>query len=156
MNQVFPLMFALSVIFLGLYPGTQSQWVPKPPTFPPLCAAQIGTVNRACYMLPFTSIHPPSHPSPTPSHPLLTHSPPSSDNPSGSGHGHRHGHGRRHRETHIEHECCRWLKAVDTVCVCGLLMHLPPFLSRPQHNYTVVVEDSCNVTFQCGSSWMKV
>ncbi|CAI9768746.1 unnamed protein product [Fraxinus pennsylvanica] len=165
----------------GLYPEAQSQWMPNPPVFPPLCAAQITSVNLACCMLPLTHVPPPK-PSPP--------SPPSSDK--GRRHGHRHehehkheheherehehghGHGQRqrqrlrhghghghghkhgHGETSIEDECCLWLKAVDRVCVCGLLMYLPSFLSRPLHNYTLAVDDLCKMTFQCGSSWMEV
>ncbi|CAA0832091.1 Tetratricopeptide repeat (TPR)-like superfamily protein [Striga hermonthica] len=50
-----------------------------------------------------------------------------------------------------EEKCCRWLKEVDDTCVCGLLVPLPAFMSRPAHNYTVVVEGVCEVTFRCGS-----
>ncbi|XP_031100177.1 uncharacterized protein LOC116004325 [Ipomoea triloba] len=76
----------------------------------------------------------------------------------GGGRGRRSGEGqhRRHRRRHhhesdVQQDCCRWLKEVDDECVCDLLVHLPPFLSRPLHRYTVRVDDTCTVTFQCGS-----
>ncbi|KAL2540605.1 AAI domain-containing protein [Abeliophyllum distichum] len=150
MNQLVPLKFVLFVIFLGLYPRAKSQWVHTAPILPPpLCAPQFAIVSRACSMLSFNPVLPPS---PTPSPPIL-HSSAKPGARHGQGHGHEHGHrhrhGHGHRETPFEHECCRWLKEVDTVCVCGLLMHLPFFLSKPLHSYTVVIKDSCNVTFQC-------
>ncbi|KAK2990514.1 hypothetical protein RJ640_019794 [Escallonia rubra] len=89
-------------------------------------------------------------------------SPPcSTDCPPGPEHGHRHrqhrhghghgGHRHEHAETPVEADCCRWLNSVDNECVCDLLVYLPPFLSKPIHQYTVTVDSSCNVTFQCGS-----
>ncbi|CAI9107878.1 OLC1v1007352C1 [Oldenlandia corymbosa var. corymbosa] len=71
------------------------------------------------------------------------------------GHGHEHQrhrhHEHRHRATPLERDCCRWLAAIDSVCVCDLLVYLPAFLSKPLHKYTVVVGDTCNVTYPCAS-----
>ncbi|KAJ4829139.1 hypothetical protein Tsubulata_011829 [Turnera subulata] len=88
----------------------------------------------------------------------------------GHEHGHGHGHGHRHRKSHgsghghgqgfheggvgysespEERNCCRWLKDVDDECVCELLVHLPSFLARPLHEYSVVADPTCNVTFSC-------
>ncbi|KAK3016240.1 hypothetical protein RJ639_006479 [Escallonia herrerae] len=91
---------------------------------------------------------PPSPPPPSP--------PCSSDCPPGPEHGHKHrqhehGHRHEHAETPVEADCCRWLNSVDDECVCDLLVYLPPFLSKPIHQYTVTVDSSCNVTFQCSS-----
>uniref|UniRef100_A0A7N0T3K2 Uncharacterized protein n=1 Tax=Kalanchoe fedtschenkoi TaxID=63787 RepID=A0A7N0T3K2_KALFE len=76
-------------------------------------------------------------------------------------HGHHHDededeHGRRQVQemvhgSEIERECCHWLQQIDNDCVCDVLVHLPPFLSRPLHEYTVMVDDVCNVTFACPS-----
>ncbi|KAI3449609.1 hypothetical protein Pfo_006274 [Paulownia fortunei] len=165
MDGAITLQLLVTVMLLVLYPKAESQWVPHHPLPPidppPLCASQYALVNRACAMLPYTPVpppSPPSPPSPTPAPP----SPPSPDGPD-SRHHHRHGHGHGHRhsrhghaETPAEEDCCRWLKEVDDVCVCELLVRLPPFLTRPVHNYTVVVDDTCNVTFQCGSRWVPV
>uniref|UniRef100_A0A6N2MD81 Uncharacterized protein n=1 Tax=Salix viminalis TaxID=40686 RepID=A0A6N2MD81_SALVM len=49
-----------------------------------------------------------------------------------------------------EENCCRWLNDVDAECVCELLVHLPPFLSKPPHEYTVKIDDSCTVSYSCG------
>lgn len=142
----------LAMVLLVLYPMTKGQWAPLNP--PPLCASQFALVNHACSKLPYMPVPPPSPPSP----PLPPPNPPS---PDGSGsrrhssHGHRH-RGHRHRETPIEEECCRWVKEVDSVCVCELLVHLPPFLIKPVHNYTVIVDETCSVTFQCSSSLLPV
>ncbi|XP_022858806.1 uncharacterized protein LOC111379622, partial [Olea europaea var. sylvestris] len=150
-NRDIPLKFILCAV-LVLYPGTESKWVPRPHRLPinphPLCASQYALVNHACATLPFTPLPPPTH---------LTSSSPSD----GSSRRHRHKHGHRHmRDGHEkargEHNCCRWLRELDSVRVCVLLEHLHPFLCRPVHNYTVIVDESCNVTFHCGSSWVMV
>ncbi|KAF9669414.1 hypothetical protein SADUNF_Sadunf14G0105200 [Salix dunnii] len=49
-----------------------------------------------------------------------------------------------------EENCCRWLNDVDAECVCELLVRLPPFLSKPPHEYTVKIDDSCSVSYSCG------
>lgn len=79
------------------------------------------------------------------------------DDDSGDDHHNHHHHHRHHRHRHrqghsasdVEDECCRWLKEVDDECVCGLLLRLPPYLSKPEHDYTVIVNDDCEVTFEC-------
>ncbi|KAI3460864.1 hypothetical protein Pfo_017527 [Paulownia fortunei] len=148
MDRAITLKLLASIVLLILYPKAESQWFPRRPTPPinpaPLCATQLALVNRACSMLPCTPVPPPSPPSP-----------PSPDGPD-SRHHHRHGHGHGHgHETPAEEECCRWLKEVDSLCVCDLLVHLPPFLTRPVHNYTIVVDYVCDVTFECGSEQVK-
>ncbi|MCD9558847.1 hypothetical protein HAX54_016475 [Datura stramonium] len=134
----------LLVIHLG---GSNSQYSPWPPVAPrPLCLSQFALVNHACQFLPYTPLPPtppvppvsdPS-PSPEPSQELLPPPPPP---PSSANIG-----------TPIEDECCRWMRSVDSVCVCALLAHLPTFLSRPVHQYTTVPHPACSVTFVCSSS----
>ncbi|KAL8232841.1 hypothetical protein R6Q57_002619 [Mikania cordata] len=70
-------------------------------------------------------------------------------------HHHHHHRHHRHRDTPVEEQCCKWLAQVDDLCVCELLVHLPPFLSRPVHNYAVVIGRACNFTFSCGSGLWK-
>ncbi|CAN1130812.1 hypothetical protein LINPERPRIM_LOCUS13440 [Linum perenne] len=48
-----------------------------------------------------------------------------------------------------EENCCRWLKEMDSECVCDVLVRLPPFLAKPSHVYSVHVYDGCVVTFSC-------
>ncbi|KAK3023081.1 hypothetical protein RJ639_043096 [Escallonia herrerae] len=160
MDRANSFKLTLLVLFLVLNPKMECQLVRMPPLSPrPLCVSQFALVNHACSLLPFTPVPPPSPPSPPPPSPP---SPPcSSDCPPGPEHGHRHrqhGHGHRHgghrhehAETPVEADCCRWLNSVDDECVCDLLVYLPPFLSKPIHQYTVTVDSSCNVTFQCSS-----
>uniref|UniRef100_A0A453AVF2 Bifunctional inhibitor/plant lipid transfer protein/seed storage helical domain-containing protein n=2 Tax=Aegilops tauschii TaxID=37682 RepID=A0A453AVF2_AEGTS len=47
-------------------------------------------------------------------------------------------------------DCCRWLKEVEPGCVCESLLHLPMFLVKPQHKYTLRVGKTCEVTYRCG------
>ncbi|KAI3732409.1 hypothetical protein L1987_63614 [Smallanthus sonchifolius] len=68
---------------------------------------------------------------------------------------HHHHHHHRHRDTPVEEQCCKWLAQVDDQCVCELLVHLPPFLARPVHNYAVIIGRACNFTFSCGSGFRK-
>ncbi|XP_031263757.1 annexin B11-like [Pistacia vera] len=148
---------------------------PKPLTPPipvhPLCVSQFRLANYACSMLPYSPAPPlPPNP-PTPSPPPDDHSSHRHGHGHGHGHehehghghghghghehGHGHGHGHKHRhhhgsgETPQEGDCCRWLKEVDNECVCDLLVHLPVFLARPVHEYNVIVDESCNVTYSC-------
>ncbi|CAK9175837.1 unnamed protein product [Ilex paraguariensis] len=143
------------ILLLVLTPMTESQLLPLPPaTSRPLCVSQFALVNSACTALPFYPDHPPPPPSPPP--PLPSHNESEHRHRHRHKHGHRHVHGHRHgwhglRGTPVEQDCCRWLKSMDSECVCDLLVYLPPFLSRPVHQYNVVVDDSCNVTFQCAS-----
>ncbi|KAK2649235.1 hypothetical protein Ddye_016724 [Dipteronia dyeriana] len=158
---------ALLLVILAILPETESQRhrplpLPMVPSVPPrpLCVSQFSLVNYACAMLPYSPAPPVSPPSP-PLRPTPP-SPPDDDVESSRRHGHGHGHGHRHRHRHRhgygdghqatpqEENCCRWLKEVDNECVCDMLVHLPAFLSRPIHQYSVIVDDSCNVTFTCG------
>ncbi|KAJ0520302.1 putative bifunctional inhibitor/plant lipid transfer protein/seed storage helical domain superfamily [Helianthus annuus] len=66
-------------------------------------------------------------------------------------HPHHHRHHHRHRATPVEEQCCKWLSQVDDQCVCELLLHMPPFLARPVHRYSVIVGKACNITYSCGS-----
>ncbi|KAL5796756.1 hypothetical protein ACOSQ2_001576 [Xanthoceras sorbifolium] len=159
MNRIKIHSLALLMVILALLPETQSQR-PRPmpiPTVPlvppgPLCASQLTLVNYACSMLPSSPALPMSHPSP-PSPPSLP-SLPDDGYDSRHIHGCEQGHGHRHRNgrqaTREQENCCRWLREVDNECVCDLLVHLPLFLSKPIHAYTVHVDASCNVTFTCG------
>ncbi|KAJ8748387.1 hypothetical protein K2173_003024 [Erythroxylum novogranatense] len=116
----------------------------------PLCLSQLALVNYACGKLPITPVGPP----PPPFTILLP------DDHQHRHHHHRHRHGYRHvpkqgqvqygNGTPAEENCCRWLNDVDDECVCDLLLHLPSFLARPLHEYTVIVDNACNVTFSCG------
>lgn len=141
--------------FLAVISKSICQYRPAPalpfPSFPalrPLCLSQFALVNHACSMLPYSPLPPPAPPSPpTPPAPAQPPCPPKT--------GHRHGHHHRHRHTSsapvsaAAEECCRWLKEVDTQCVCDLLVRLPIFLAKPSHDYTVNVSEDCSVTYQC-------
>ncbi|KAI7984106.1 hypothetical protein LOK49_LG15G00431 [Camellia lanceoleosa] len=155
------------LVFLALILKTKCD-MPLPP---PLCITQFALVNRACAMLPHMSLPPPSPPS---SPPLLDddgqnhgnrhrHGPEREHRQEhGHDHGHRHEHGHRHGHRHahmheyryqespVQQDCCHWVKEVDAECVCGVLDQLPPSLTRPVHNYTVIVTESCSVTYECG------
>ncbi|KAH6826035.1 Tetratricopeptide repeat superfamily protein [Perilla frutescens var. hirtella] len=158
MDSAIALRLLGSLILLVLYPKAESQWVkhPLPPkTLPPLCASQIALANRACLLLPYEPVPPSVPPSPPPPSPQDSHH---------HQHHHHHHHHRRHHHSHqhrhgdsrVEKDCCRWVKEVDEVCACGLLVHLSPFLSRPAHNYTVFVDESCQVTFSCPSRFVAL
>lgn len=128
-----------------------------PPSPRPLCISQFALVNHACAMLPFNPNPAPVPPSPDEPGQSHAHSP---GHGHGHGHGEGHGHGHshshrhgirhRHQQSSAEEACCRWLKEIDDECVCDLLAHLPLFLTRPSHYYTVSVDPSCSVTFSCG------
>lgn len=142
---------AFFVLFLVLNPKIECQmWMPPMPPSPPLqppplCMSQFVLANHACSRLPFTPVSPPSPP--TPPSPIRPSSPGSPPSP-----GHRHRHRHRHQatsQTPVEQECCRWLQEIDSQCVCDLLVHLPVFLAKPIHKYTVMVDASCNVTYMC-------
>ncbi|KAF8006496.1 hypothetical protein BT93_K0709 [Corymbia citriodora subsp. variegata] len=138
--------------------------LPPPQAPQPLCASQFALVNHACSMIMPNPAPPPAPPSPPPVPPGPLPPPPCPDDKSQHGHGHGHGHhherncqehrrghGHQHRQpSPAEQDCCRWLKEVDSECVCDLLVHLPSFLTRPIHEYTVTVADLCNVTYSCG------
>lgn len=148
------LLFLITA-FLAVISKSNSQYRPAPaiplPSYPalrPLCLSQFALVNHACSMLPYSPLPPPS-PSSPPTPPALAQPPCPPKN------GHRHGHHHRHKHSSSTHvsvaaeECCRWLKEVDTQCVCDLLVRLPIFLAKPAHDYTVAVSDDCSVTYQC-------
>lgn len=135
--------------------------MPPPATISPLrplCASQFALVNHACIRLPLSTMEPD-----LPDEPLLDPPPrPHVDalDPQAS-HGHEHAQSPTHQEPHhhrhhtreptpIERDCCRWLKEVDTECVCDLLIRLPPFLARPVHEYIVIVHEVCTITYSCG------
>ncbi|CAN4098197.1 unnamed protein product [Withania somnifera] len=130
-------LLLIVVIHLG---GSNSQFAPVFPR--PLCLSQFTLVNHACQNLPYAPLPPPSpqpppnsfSPAPSPSpEPLFTTD-------------------LVYVETPAEDECCRWMRAVDSECVCSLLARLPTFLSRPLHQYTTVAHAACSVTFTCSSA----
>ncbi|KAG5246793.1 bifunctional inhibitor/plant lipid transfer protein/seed [Salix suchowensis] len=122
----------LLLLLLSLTPSTDANHL-----LLPHCVGQFSLANYACAMLPYTPFSPPSPPSPAPSPP----SPESSSSSSSSS-------STQHHESMAEN-CCKWLEALDTTCVCGLLHRLPMFLSKPAHEYTLHVSASCNVTYAC-------
>ncbi|WOG83703.1 hypothetical protein DCAR_0102880 [Daucus carota subsp. sativus] len=140
---------AIFSLFLVMNPKIEClprRQTPGPPLAPirptPLCDAQIAVASSACSMMPFSTIPPPTplsldSPSPSPESPPPSHR-----------HRHRHRH-PGHRQTPVEHECCHWVRAIDSVCVCNLLVYLPVFLSKPAHRYTVITDPSCNVAYTC-------
>lgn len=146
----------LFLIFLAISPETteSQRHGPLPIQFVPprpLCASQFTLANYACAYLPYISAPPLPPPAPP------TPGPPEPSNESrehSSGHGGRRHHGHGHRSdtpaTQEEQNCCRWLKEIDTECVCDLLVHLPVFLAKPVHAYTVSLHPACNVTYLCG------
>ncbi|XAR58526.1 hypothetical protein NMG60_11013957 [Bertholletia excelsa] len=149
MGRAVILKLTIFMVFVVLNPRVRCQPFPVPTHTSPLCLSQFALANHACSLVPFSPVPPPSPPSPSP--------PDDAWHGHGHGHRHRHGHGHRHRhrhhhhETAIEEDCCRWLKEMDSSCVCHLLVHLPAFLARPVHQYTVVVDEQCEVTFDCES-----
>ncbi|CAL0320579.1 unnamed protein product [Lupinus luteus] len=134
----------LGVTFLVLVPKIESQIRPPigslPPAPPrPLCASQFALVNYACAMLSFTPGSPDDNVG------LSSH-----QHHQGHAHGHRRGHGHRHGNTPEEENCCRWVREMDSQCVCEILVRFPPFLTRPVHQYRVLIGESCDVTYNCG------
>ncbi|XP_039036759.1 uncharacterized protein LOC120173758 [Hibiscus syriacus] len=112
--------------------------IPEQITFGhPLCRSQIALVNFACAMVPIL--------------------PPEDEHEDIGSHRHRHRHRHKHkhgiRETPEQRYCCEWLKQIDSLCVCEILVHLPPFLWKPNHKYTVVVDEKCSVTYLCEGRW---
>ena len=157
----FSKLITLALAFSALLPKMESQIRPPislpPRTPPPLCASQFALANYACAMLPVTPGSPPSPSKPQPPSP----GPPPPDDDGGDDdhklrHRHRHGHGYRRKHRHSrpptlqEDNCCRWAREVDSQCVCEVLIRLPPFLTKPAHQYIVKIGDSCNVTYSCG------
>ncbi|KAK2401789.1 hypothetical protein QL285_051352 [Trifolium repens] len=140
---------ALVLTFLAFVPKISSQIRPPeihlpPPSLRPLCAPQLALVSYACGMISSTPRSPASAI-------LSSPSPSSPDNNEGhQSHHHRHGHKHRHHRTTEEDNCCRWATEMDSRCVCEILLRLPLFLTRPLHQYTVAIGESCNVTYSCG------
>ncbi|KAK6937497.1 hypothetical protein RJ641_031005 [Dillenia turbinata] len=119
----------------------------------PLCLSQFALVNHACSVLPFTPIPPPDQQGFELEHDQHEHESNRDDHKGRRKHGvGHHSHGPRHRTTPIEDDCCKWLKQVDSICVCKLLVHLPPFLTSPAHAFSITVDDTCSVTFTCSGS----
>ncbi|GLU07517.1 hypothetical protein SLE2022_244730 [Rubroshorea leprosula] len=165
-NVKFPLLIILAVLFV--LPEVKSELkFPLPPN-DLLCTSQFAVANHACAFLPVVPLPTAAHLRSPPSQSPLPPSPHGGHNhghrhgppPDDGGHhihehhhrrrhGHRHGHVYRYKETTEEDNCCKWLKTIDNECVCAVLAHLPPFLSRPIHNYTVHVDDSCDISFLC-------
>ncbi|XP_020208900.1 uncharacterized protein LOC109793838 [Cajanus cajan] len=109
-------------------------FIPLPsPSLHPLCLSQLALVNYACAMLPLKATPPslPLTPSPSPSSPNADE-------------------GHRSHQTSQEDECCRWAREIDIQCVCEILVLLPPFLSKPLHQYSISIGESCKVTYSCG------
>ncbi|KAI3863038.1 hypothetical protein MKW92_032441 [Papaver armeniacum] len=99
-----------------------------------LCTPQYALANQACKSLPLSQHGHSSH------------------------HGHNNQHQQRRGSRQQQHhhllsqqqtDCCRWMKEMDTTCVCQLLSKLPVFMWKPKHNYIVNVHESCTVTFDC-------
>lgn len=155
-------------MILLLIPKIQSQSNDDDDDPPPLCITQLALVNSACAFLHTRHDDDDGDSSPP--------SPPNDDNDNGGDdpgrvdngdgqslvdandgddrrHHHHHHHRRRNRQgrgnSDREQDCCRWLKEVDDECVCALLLRLPPFLTKLEHEYTVEVNDQCNVTYEC-------
>ncbi|GMI66541.1 hypothetical protein HRI_000323400 [Hibiscus trionum] len=139
---IMAIFFLFSLFILAMPSNLPMPRVSAPPS--PLCASQINIVNFACGGLPLSPFSPP---------------PPRRDSHGGrNSHGHSrrrsssHRHRRRHRQRGSDRQdyCCQWLRQVDNECVCDVLAHLPPFLSRPNHHYTLAIGDTCTIRFSCG------
>ncbi|KAK4766909.1 hypothetical protein SAY86_014660 [Trapa natans] len=155
-------LLLLSLALYGRQIACQTQLTPTPiPTPTPLCASQFALVNHACSFLPYTLISPPAPsgpPSDPPSLPNVLEPEDHSEWQQLYHHEHHHHHHHHHHHNHrpsrhtptpVEMDCCRWLREVDTLCVCDLLVHLPAFLAKPAHDYTVVVAEACDITYSC-------
>lgn len=146
---------AVFIAILLLIPKIQSQ-----SNVPPVCITQFAQLNRACAFLPYTPPSPPDDDGDD-DHGRMDNVTNQSlvDDDDGDDHHnhhrhrhhhhHRHRHSQGHRASDAEDDCCTMLNEVDDVCVCSLLLRLPLFLSKPEHDYTVIVNDECEVTFEC-------
>ncbi|CAK7350983.1 unnamed protein product [Dovyalis caffra] len=111
-----------------------------------MCNASIHTISTS---IPTFSGSRSAPAIPLSSLPTLTNSPSPPSPDDGGELRERHRENHHHRES-IEEDCCKWLEALDIECVCGLLHnHLPVFLSKPAHEYTLYVSGSCNITYAC-------
>ncbi|KAA3471110.1 zinc transporter 7-B [Gossypium australe] len=132
----------------------------NPPRLAPLCTSQLMLVNYACGTVqlvpsPFLSSNTPD---------VGNENGNGTESSQGDGNGtenrigegenrHRSRHKLRHRHEEMTPEqsyCCRWMQIVERDCVCGILAHLPLFLSWHLHHYTIFVGKVCMVTFTCG------
>lgn len=138
--QILSLTF-LVVIFLLFPRSSHSQPGVLPPAGP-LCSSQYVLLNYACSRLPF-SPRPPSLNSAS----VESSPPPDDEEQEDLYYSHQHSGG--HHQTPEQQECCRWLREMSVECVCDLLIHLPAFLTRASHDYTVIVDESCAITFAC-------
>ncbi|KAI9118971.1 hypothetical protein K1719_009646 [Acacia pycnantha] len=132
----------MTVTFLALVSVRECHIPGSPTESRPLCAAQFSIVNSVCSSLPFMR-RPPS---------LPAHADNDEEEHGHNGGRHRHRHHDRRREISDQEEsCCRWAKAVNSQCVCELLLlfRLPTFLMRPSHQYTLAIGESCEVTYSC-------
>ncbi|KAI3979858.1 hypothetical protein MKX01_042512 [Papaver californicum] len=127
---------------------------------PPLCISEFALVNQACSMVPIRSGPPQMPYIGQPSLPLAPPPPPpprhyrDDDNERDRDDEHRrhHRHQIHHRSAHqtsVNLNCCKWLKELDTSCICGLMVRLPRFLIRNRHGFSIIVEDTCDVSFNC-------
>ncbi|KDP21489.1 hypothetical protein JCGZ_21960 [Jatropha curcas] len=108
--------------------------IPPQPSQRPLCVSQFALANYACSRMP-----------PSPASDIFFPHPHPHRRP--RQHGHRHPPPGAHPSA-VEN-CCRWLSDVDNECVCDLLIRLPIFLARPAHQFTIVIGDTCTITFSC-------
>ncbi|KAK4441692.1 hypothetical protein Salat_0504100 [Sesamum alatum] len=129
---------------LFLLAKVESIWVPNPPIDPntPLCASQFALANRACSLLPYTSVPPPAPPAP-----------PAGPQPGycrrrehEHEHEHEHGHVHWRERRRPARGMLPVVEEVDNACVCEVLLYLPSFLTRPLHNYSVSSTKTCDVT----------
>ncbi|KAL2323566.1 hypothetical protein Fmac_027945 [Flemingia macrophylla] len=160
-------LITVSLTFLAFVPNMESQLMP--PSLHPLCLSQLALVNFACAMLPLRATPPtlprtpspspfpplpltpsPSHATPLPLTPSPSHATPLPLTPSPSPSPPDADEGHRSHQTSQEDDCCRWAREIDSQCVCEILVLLPPFLSRPLHQYSISIGESCNVTYTCG------
>ncbi|KAK6940849.1 hypothetical protein RJ641_030380 [Dillenia turbinata] len=139
----------------GSWPRPKPEPEPEPwSSSRPLCLSQFALVNHACSALPVTPIDPPDPQGFELESDQHEHHNNRDDHEGRhrhqhGHHSHSHSHRHRHHTSPIEDDCCKWLKEVDSICVCELLVHLPPFLTMPAHAYSITVDDTCRVTFTC-------
>ncbi|KAG0489386.1 hypothetical protein HPP92_007867 [Vanilla planifolia] len=65
-------------------------------------------------------------------------------------HHHHHHHHQQHGDTK-DSACCRRLEGIDDACVCQLMTRLPSFVTKPKHKITIVPNDGCEVSYECGA-----
>lgn len=160
-SKLFTSTLFLFLSFLALIPKLKGDTIPPPYVPRPICASQFALAGYACALIPVRPAPPPTPPTPPPKPPTPPPKPPTPtpqptppEESQRHGHGHHHTHARRHEPkplpTPEEENCCRWLKELDNECVCDVLLHLPNFLARPIHKYSVIVGDACSVSYTCG------